>query len=217
MSMSNIDTINETIRELKADLRSAMNGVAAQSIRESGMGYKLTFGVELPRLRTIASNYTPSTSLAQALWQENIRECKILAILLYPAEEFDASVADLWLESLPVQQTEIAQILCMERASGMPSAANQAFIWMADERPLFQLCGFNTLTRLFMKDAVLSPDAEEEFLDQAAAAIDSDFMPLRKAVLHAITRFGSTSPEAQKKVEQMNFFSHLFGKDANLA
>jgi len=217
MSMSNIDTINETIRAIKSDLRSAMNGVAAQSIRQSGMGYKLTFGVELPRLRAIAASYTPSSSLAQALWQENIRESKILAILLYPTEEFDASVADFWLESLPVQQAEIAQILCMERASSMPSAANQAFIWMADERPLFQLCGFLTITRLFMKNAVLSPDSEEEFLDQAAAAIGADFLPLRKAVVNAVLRFSDTSEEAQQKVEQMKFFSHLFGKDTNLA
>jgi len=42
-----------------------MNGIAAKSIRESGMGYRLVYGVELPRLREIAAAYTPDRRLAQ--------------------------------------------------------------------------------------------------------------------------------------------------------
>ena len=63
-----------TINDLKAELRAAMNGVTSRSIRESGMGYRQVYGVELPRLREIAADYQPDRHLAQELWQENIRE-----------------------------------------------------------------------------------------------------------------------------------------------
>ena len=176
------------IQAIKADLRAAMNGVASKAIRESGMGYKLVFGVELPRLREIAAGYDADRRLALDLWQEDIRECKMLAIMLYPQEEFDRDIADMWISSLHPEQAELVQLMALDRLSKMSDASELAFLWMADERPLFQLCGFLMVNRLLMQGAQLSPDAEAEFQDQAAATLPSPFLPLRKAVQNALVR-----------------------------
>lgn len=181
------------IDQIKADLRAAMNGVAAKSIRESGMGYRRVYGVELPRLREIAASYTPDRRLAQELWQEDIRECKMLAVMLYPPSDFDGDIAVLWIESLCRQQAELAQLMAMDLLCHLPDASVLSFQWMADEREIFQLCGFLTLTRLLMQGAVLSPASEAEFLDQAATAKASSYLPLRKAAQNALLRL---SPEA---------------------
>ena len=176
------------IQAIKADLRAAMNGIASKAIRESGMGYKLVFGVELPRLREIAADYAPDRRMALELWQENIRECKMLAILLFPQEEFDADIADLWISSLRPEQAELAQLMALDRLSQMREAPELAFQWIADEREMFQLCGFLIIGRLLMRGAQLSPDAASEFRDQAAATLPSPFLPLRKAVQNALLR-----------------------------
>ncbi len=63
----------EELKNIKTQLRLSMNGVASASMREKGLSYKLNFGVELPRLKSIASNYNKDHKLAQALWKENIR------------------------------------------------------------------------------------------------------------------------------------------------
>jgi hypothetical protein len=191
------------ILSIKSDLRSCMNGVASRAIKDSGMGYKLVYGVELPRLREIASAYTPDAHLAMQLWQENIRECKMLAILLFPAEEFDRDLAEIWLEELQPEQAEIAQLLATELLPRTSCAAELSFLWMADERMMYQLCGFLCLTRLIMQGAELSPDAEAEFLDQAESTLPSTFLPLRKAVQNALLHFAETSKEAQVKVEEL--------------
>ena len=65
-----------------------MNGAVSQSMREKGLVYKLNFGVELPRIKMIAESYEKNHDLAQALWKEDIRECKILAGMLQPIETF---------------------------------------------------------------------------------------------------------------------------------
>ena len=192
-----------TISDIKAELRAAMNGIAAKTFRESGMGYRLVYGVELPRLREIAAGFDPDRRLAQELWQENIRECKLLAILLYPTADFDRDIADIWLSELRPEQAEVAQLLAMEQLCRMPDAADQAFLLMADERPLRQLCGFLTLTRLLMGGAQLSPDAEAEFLDQAAATLPTDYFPLRKAVQNALLHYAESSREAQLAAERL--------------
>ena len=80
--------VHETIKDIKSKFRLFMNGVISQSMRDKGMDYKLNFGIEYPRIREIAADYEPSHELAQALWKENIRECKIMAGLLQPVKPF---------------------------------------------------------------------------------------------------------------------------------
>ena len=204
-------SISSLILDIKADLRASMNGLASRTIRESGMGYKLVFGVELPRLRQIAAEYQTERALstetrchlALSLWQENIRECKLLAVLIYSVDEFDRDVADFWISDLQNEQAEVAQLLSMEQLCKMPQAADFSFLLMADERPIFQLCGFLTLTRLLMRGAQLSPDSETEFLDQAAATLPTPFLPLKKAVQNALLRYAESSDEAQNKAYQI--------------
>ena len=191
------------LRTIKAELRSAMNGVAAARIRESGMNYKLTFGVELPRLQAIAAEFEPDTHLAQALWHEDIRECKLLATMLYPTEAFSEELADIWTDTLCMEQAEVAQVLVMNLLAKQPYASEKAFEWIASERPMHQLLGFLLITRLLMQGATLSPSAEDEFLDQAAVTIHAPQLAVQKAVQNALLRFGEASDDAWNKTQHI--------------
>ena len=99
----------EELKNIKTQLRLSMNGVASASMREKGLNYKLNFGVELPRLKSIASTYTKDHELAQALWKENIRECKIWAGLVQPVETFFPEIADIWIDD--INNIEILNII----------------------------------------------------------------------------------------------------------
>ena len=87
--------IKEQLKDIKTQLRLSMNGAVSQSMREKGLVYKLNFGVELPRIKMIAESYEKNHDLAQALWKEDIRECKILAGMLQPIETFYPEIATL--------------------------------------------------------------------------------------------------------------------------
>ena len=99
--------IKEQLKDIKTQLRLSMNGVVSQSMREKGLNYKLNFGVELPRIKSIAAAYEKNHDLAQALWKEDIRECKILAGILQPVDTFFPEIADIWVENMP--NIEIAE------------------------------------------------------------------------------------------------------------
>ena len=196
-------SINDTLVAIKAELRATMNGVASKAYRQSGTAYRLVYGVELPRLRTIAADFEPDRRLAMALWNDNIRETRMLAVMLFPEADFDCDIADLWAENLRRDEAELAGLLVMDRIATAPFAADKAFQWMADERETLQLCGFLTITRLLMQEAQLSPAAEAEFLDQAVASLVTDYLPLRKAVTNALLRYGESSPTAQHKADNI--------------
>lgn len=191
----------ETIRAIKQELRLAMNGVASSLMRESGIEYKLNFGVELPRLQHIARQFPADHRLAGELWKENIRECKILATLLQPADSFLPEIADIWMED--IRQPELAQQLVMNLLAGMPYASEKAFCWMADERPMFRYAGFLLLARLLMQGARMNERAEQEFLDQAETALHDESLPVRKAATSALQKYAEQSAESATKVNKI--------------
>ena len=164
-----------------------MNGAVSQSMREKGLVYKLNFGVELPRIKQIAARYEKNHELAQALWKEDIRECKILAGMLQPVDTFLPEIADIWVES--IRNIEIAELTSMNLFCQLPYAPAKSLQWIADEREYFQVCGFLTIARLLMRKGDMDDRAENELLDQAIAAFLSGSYHVRNAAGAAIRRF----------------------------
>ena len=184
--------MHETVRNIKAQLRLFMNGVLSQSLREKGLKYRLIFGVELPRLKEIASGYEQNHELAQALWKEDIRECKILAGYLQPTETFDPELADFWMEG--INNTELADYVCMALFRRLPYASQKAFQWIASGHRMEVYTGFRLMSHLFTQfGAEMNERSRNEFLDQAQAALQSDDLLIKQAAQSALDRYSSYS------------------------
>ncbi len=110
--------LHESLKVIRTQLRMAMNGVASGSMREKGMLYKLNFGVSLTELKQIASRHEPCAELAAALWKEDIREFKILASMLQPADNFPIEQARMWVRDIPYP--EIAEQCCRNLFARLP-------------------------------------------------------------------------------------------------
>ena len=173
--------VKEQLKDIKTQLRLSMNGVVSQSMREKGLDYKLNFGVELPRIKSIAAAYEKSHDLAQALWKENIRECKILAGLLQPIDTFFPEIADIWVED--IRNIEIAELTCMNLFQN------------ADEAEYTQVCGYLTIARLLMKKGDMAQRPAGELLDQAICAVQSGSYHVRNAAMLAIRKYMQHSEE----------------------
>lgn len=197
--------LHEQLKEIKTRLRLSMNGAVSQSMREKGLTYRLNFGVELPRIKEIASHYAPDHNLAQALWKEDIRECKILAAMLQPVETFLPEIADIWVEN--IHNIEIAELTCMNLFQHLPYAPAKSFQWIADENEYTQVCGFLTIARLLMKRGDMDDRAANELLDQAIYAFLGNSYHVRNAALTALRKFMQQSEDNAfrvcRRVEKM--------------
>lgn len=180
--------MHETVRDIKAKLRLFMNGVLSQSLREKGLKYRLIFGVELPRLKEIAASYEQNHELAQALWKEDIRECKVLAAYLQPTETFDSELADFWMEG--VNNPELADYVCMALFRRLPYASQKAFEWIASEERMQVYTGFRLMTHLFtILGTEMNERSRNEFIDQAQVALQSDDLLIKQVARSALDRF----------------------------
>lgn len=181
------ETVNEKIKEIKRAFREIMNGVTASSMRQKGMEYKINWGASIVHLRTMANEYGQDYDLAIALWKEDIRECKILATMLMPASQIPEEIAGLWLEQ--IHSVELVEMLAFNLVQYMEAAPRLAYQWMASEHPLYQICGFHVLSRLFLQGKEPNDRGINEFLDQAIVALQSNNISLRHATLNCVRRF----------------------------
>ena len=53
--------LQNELKEIRTQLRLAMNGVISTSMREKGIVYKLNFGVPLPEIKQIATTHKPDS------------------------------------------------------------------------------------------------------------------------------------------------------------
>ena len=195
--------IHDVVKEIKQSFRQMMDGSVAQSMRDKGVDYHLNWGATIPRLRQMADElrmklenqsaeipadntmaaanstlYTLNSklyALSIALWKENVRECKILATMLMPPDEILPEVVDIWMEQ--TETLEVAEQAAMNLYCRLPYAPQKAFQWIASDKPLYQLCGFHVLSRLFMNGQEPNERGINEFLDQALAALQQQAAP----------------------------------------
>lgn len=180
------ETIQEKVREIKRSFHQLMNGVTSQSMRDKGVNYKLNWGVAYTDLRTMAAEYGKDYSLAIELWKENVRECKILATMMMPAEEMPAEVADLWLEQAPTQ--EIVEMLSFNLLQHLPYVSVMAYEWIASDIELRQIAGYLVLARLFMRGDTPDERGMNEIIDQATTALSDHSIAIRHAAYTCLQR-----------------------------
>ncbi len=210
-----MNNTSELIKNIKAQFRSFMNGAVSHSMRQKGLDeYKLNFGIEMPRIKEIAIQYEPDIALAESLWIENIRECKILATMLYPKDKFDMETAAIWVQQTP--NVEIAQMLCMNLLQHMPYAPNMSFVWIANEQPLIQTIGYLTISRILPRGVEMNGRAAEEFANQLAVAAQSDNFQLRHAAKLAAISFMEQGEDSKNLIlaslEPLEDSNNEFGK-----
>ena len=180
-------TTQEKVKEIKQSLRQMMDGAVAKSMRYKGLDYKLNWGATLPRLREMAEETGKDYSLAIALWKEDVRECKILATMLMPADEILPEVVDIWMEQIPSQ--EIAEQVAFNLWQHLPYAPEKAYQWIAMDKEYYQLCGFHVLSRLFMNGQEPNERGINEYIDQMLVAIQGPFPSVQKAAMLSVQRF----------------------------
>ena len=191
-------TTTEKLQLIKRDFRSLMNGTAAASLREKGLHYRLIFGVEWPQLMRLSAEIGKDHDLAQALWKEDIRECRLLAGLIQPVETFSLELADVWIETM--HYPEEAQYTVLSLFRHLPHVSEAAFQWIARSEEMYRLCGWLVLARLFMKGLPLNTRSEDEFIDQAETSLQDPSLAGRVAARNAVLKYSLIGEREEQRV-----------------
>ena len=187
---------HQKLMEIKRSFRLLMNGPGSQSMRDKGLGYKINWGVPFTELKKMAEEYGKDYDLAIELWKEDIRECKILATLIMPADKMLAEITDLWMEQ--VNNQEMVEMLVFNLLQNVEYAPVIAYQWIGSDKPLYEMAGFHLLSRLFAKGQEPNERGINEFLDQAATVLQGDNMGVKHAAINSVMRFCDFGEDFEK-------------------
>ena len=200
--------VDKTLKEIKKSFFLRMNGETARSMREKGVSYHINWGISLPDLRQMAERYPKDFNLAVALWKEEIRECKILALMLMPPEEMLPELVDIWMEQTHTQ--ELAELSAFYLYQYLDYAYVIAFEWIATTNEMKQICGYNILSRLFTKGHEPDERGIQELLDQIIVVLkDDDNTAVKRSAYACLQRFSQLDKSFEMIVHQVMRINNL--------
>ncbi len=183
----------EQAKEIKRSFRLMMNGVASQSMREKGSDYHVNWGASLPMLRDKAKEIGKDYLIARELWKDNVRECKILATMVMPAEYMSRAMAEEMIKETTV--LEIAEMLAFNLFRHLSFAPEMALGWIESSEELRQICGYHILSR-----AVTANDSRFDVARYTVAlshSLAGSSMAIKKAAMASAMRLSEYYPEIE--------------------
>ena len=102
------EEITKELKKINLQLHLSMNGITSDKMNAINKNYLLNQGVSWTRIKEIASQFTPNSTIAQLLWNTNKREQQLIATLLIPIESCNEETMNKWMQNNNTYETSDA-------------------------------------------------------------------------------------------------------------
>jgi 3-methyladenine DNA glycosylase AlkD len=151
--------MEENVIEIIMQIKQRMNGEVVESMQQSDIIYKVNYGVTIPELQQIATPYKGDHDLALRLFDEDIRECKIIATMIDDPAKVTGEQIDKWSNSF--DNTEIVEQVCKNLFWKSDFALPRSIEWCLEDDALMQkaalLIAGHRASDKSIKDAIFEP------------------------------------------------------------
>lgn len=190
-----MSAVEQTLKEIKATVFSLRDGATAAFMRQKGTGGALNMGLSIPQIREVATGYTPSRELSDALLLYQMRELKLLSVLLFPKEDADAAqVVRLLREVSSREAAELLAYHLVAPAHNFDSILQSLLV--TPTTPYASETAYNALARRLLMELPLSL----EYIGRALDAIETA-PELPPSALHLAIRLTET-PKTRELIRE---------------
>ncbi len=195
--------IESQLTQINKLIRLSMNGVASEAMQQ--LGYKVNYGVSLPKIKEIAQRFPENHALAQRLWVAGSRETMIMATLLQPEKSFSEKIATEWISQC--NNIELIEQCCRNLFVRLPYANELAakMLEQGDKYP--KTTGYILYSLLLMQDK-----ADEKLLSLFLGNAAKDIYNDSYAVYSSVARFLKQAGRKNKELVS-DFLSNVFLKE----
>jgi hypothetical protein len=147
-----------------AKIKRIRNGDTADSMKRTGIIYKMNWGIALVTLRQMAKEFSPDHVLALKLWNKQWRESMILATLLDEPEKVTEEQMDFWTKSF--ENTEIAEQTSANLWVKSKFAFAKSLEWCRGKKHIVRFTGIHLAGRLAITDKLAIDEMFEPLFDE---------------------------------------------------
>ena len=115
-------------------MRKEMNGAVSESMAQHGQNYGLNYGVSIATLREIAVNETKDYAFAKYLYQQQVRELKLLACHIADPKMIDTHEFPFW--SRGIANAELAEELAFALLSKIYDINSLMGVWSTESNEM---------------------------------------------------------------------------------
>ncbi len=191
--------MDEKVIDIITQIKQRMNGAVAESMRESGIVYKVNYGVTIPELQQIAQPYKGNHELAIQLFEQDIRECKIIASMIDEATKVTGDQIDNWSEDF--NNIEIVEQVCINLLWKSDFALPRSYEWCIDDDELMKKAGLlivgHRASDMTIKDSIFEP-----YISIVEEIAESEEEILSNSALYALRQIAKRSDYLANKVVQ---------------
>lgn len=160
-----------------------------------GTGGMRSFGIGLTRLRKLAAGIGRDPALARALWESDVYDARVIALLVDDPRTMTAEQAERQVDQLAGGQLAHVFASCDATLAKTPFAVELAARWVLAPDPVRRACGYGLIYEASKFPAKKAP-TEAFFLghiQRIAATIDDEPEQVRLAMATALMGIGKRS------------------------
>ncbi len=189
--------MDEKVIDIITQIKQRMNGAVVESMRESGVIYKVSYGVTIPELMEIAQPYKGNHELALQLFEQDIRECKIIASIIDDPAQVTGSQIDDWCEDF--NNTEIIEQVCNNLFWKSDFALSRSYEWCIEDDELMKKAGLLIIGHRAL-DSTIKDSIFEPYIGIVEEIAESDEEMLSNSSLYALRQIAKRSDYLNDKV-----------------
>lgn len=185
------------VQRIIQEINRHMNGPVSESLTQRGFSYKVNYGVSIPELKSIARKYTGNHELALALYEEDIRECKLIASMIDDPKKVTGEQIDNWAQSF--NNHEIVEQVCSNLIWKADCALSRSIEWCISGNEYLQKAGLIIAARS-ASNTNINDNVFEPYLTVIDGFDQKVFSQQKNSIEFAMRQIANRNPLFREKV-----------------
>ena len=191
-------TIEKQYKAIRKRFRTKENGPAMDSMERLGIHYGKNHGASVRELQQMAKEYSPNQELANYMWQQDVREAKLMALYIADSQDMTSTEMDNWVHEFT--NGELVEQACMQLFDKSPLAYQKSVQWLADAHDFTQTTAYVLASRIALQPEGQQAFDWEIFIEHALLDASTDSVFLKKAIARALLAIGNRNEQLKQKV-----------------
>lgn len=189
--LNNSEDISSRVKGIVSRLEGMADGKSAAGMSRVGIDPDRALGVKIPDLRKLGKEIGTDHDLAQALWEQGLRETMIMASLVADPKQTTEKLMESW--ALDFYDWEVCDQTCMNLFEKPPLTEHTYSLarrWSEREEEFVKRAGFVLMARLAVSDKKAPDDAFHPFFADIVREADDERNMVKKGINWALRQIG---------------------------
>lgn len=206
--------MTQKINQILKEIRTNENGSASVAMTEMGLQYKKNHGVGIASLTEIAKKYTGDSKLAKELRSIDIRETKLLGIMIEDPEKIDSEEINIIVQN--ISNIELAEQTCIQLLEKIPYCAENCLNMVQSNDLFTKITGYILFSRIALDKTKFDNSYFLSLTENAPNDFEHEHYHVRISLSRALRNIAFRNEILKKavleKVEKLKYSKKLITK-----